>query len=361
VGNGHVSAANALEAEAASRSVRVSNVDMLEMTPKPFRAWYAGGYEMLVRRNPGFWRHLYRSSDRPLLAFQFQTLLDRIFCRGVAPLLADFRPDWVLCTHSLPQPALAALRARYGFRMAVCVTDLHPHLMWLRGAPDRYFVPTDQTARLLAARQPSARWRIVVSGMPVHFAFEPAAVPPSDPVVLVSSGGIGGGPVKAVVQQLAKVGCRVIVAAGRNARLRKELQDAGLPPSVEILGHIPLQEMAVRMRQASLLVGKPGGLTTFEALASGLPLVIYEPFVIPGQEEDNARFVIDAGIALSAADLDSLSKTVREVLQGRDRLSAMRRAALSNAQPGATRRIVDSLAGDGKQANGRETIASLAR
>ncbi len=42
------------------------------------------------------------------------------------------------------------------------------------------------------------------------------------------------------------------------------------------------------MQASDLIITKPGGLTVTEALASNLPLLVFNS--IPGQEEDNADF-----------------------------------------------------------------------
>ncbi|MGE5403477.1 MAG: glycosyltransferase, partial [Candidatus Saccharibacteria bacterium] len=65
------------------------------------------------------------------------------------------------------------------------------------------------------------------------------------------------------------------------------------------------REIPALMAAADVLVSKPGGLTCSEAIACRLPLIINEP--IPGQEEDNARFLEQAGVAV-------MTRNVAEVL-----------------------------------------------
>jgi len=341
-GNGHVSAAKALLAVAISRGIDAHHEDVLDHTGEAFRRWYAGGYETLVRRNPRLWGYLYWRSDRAGLAFRAQTRLDNHFSRRLEPLIADQRPDWILCTHSLPQPWLAKVRIRYGFRAAVCVTDLYPHRMWLRGRPDRYFLPTESSRDELVHRIPWSAPISFVTGMPVHPAFFPADLAPSGQILL-TAGGISGGPILAVADALASLGAELTVVTGRNEALRQALDQRFAETSVKVRGQISLEEMAEQMRQATVLVGKPGGLTTFEALTSGLPMVVYSPMLIPGQEEENARFLSQSGSGVVAGNLDALRSAVAEILGSEDRQSLMRQYAMRAAPPGAAARQIESL------------------
>ncbi len=361
-GNGHMSAARALERELAGRGLSVKSVDTLDYASRGFRAWYRGGYELLVKRQPRFWGTLYRSSDKARLAYRFQTVLDEVFVSRIRGLVRTFQPDWVLCTHSLPQPLLDRVRRkRRGFRMAIVVTDLYPHRMWLRGRPDRFFVAGEWSKEILEQRYAPSRGHIDVTGIPIDPVFgEPedraeararTGISGTAPLVLLSSGGIGGGPMVQACRALAGMECEaeVIALCGRNQRLRAVVEQrmASLPSGgkvrVDPRGLISQPEMATAMRAADLLVGKPGGLTTSEALASGLPFVVYAPFLIPGQEEGNAEFLASTGAGVICRDPRELRQTVQELLGSPERLAAMRSAALALGRPAAAKAIVDRL------------------
>ena len=64
------------------------------------------------------------------------------------------------------------------------------------------------------------------------------------------------------------------------------------------------------MAGATALVTKPGGMSCTEALAAGLPQVLYHP--IPGQEEDNAAAMAryGAGVVVKTTD-EILGETLR--------------------------------------------------
>ena len=94
---------------------------------------------------------------------------------------------------------------------------------------------------------------------------------------------------------------------------------------------------------ADLLVGKSGGLTSSEALARGLALVIVHP--IPGQEERNADHLLEAGVAIRANNLPVLAYKIDRLLADPARLAAMRANARRLARPHAARDIAATLLG----------------
>lgn len=344
-GNGHLSANRALAVEAEKEGLVAAEADVMLHCHHMFRWWFAGGYERTVRTSPAFWGHLYHRSDRPYFYYQFQTMLDHNFCGGIRHIIEASKPDWVVCTHSVAQPRLDDFRKEYGFRMAVVVTDIHPHRMWLRGEPDYFFAPTQETYDRLRERNPAFAERCEVVGMPVNQAFVKAAANRpargARPKVLVTAGGIGSGPLVEVAKALESLDVEADVVAGRGADNEARLR-AAFPnhDRIRIHGMVPQERMAEMLANSDLLVAKSGGLTTFEALVCGVPFVVYEPLLIPGQEEDNARFLKNIGAGETCADLNSLIKTVRALAEDPGRRESMRQAALAHARPDAAERII---------------------
>ena len=102
----------------------------------------------------------------------------------------------------------------------------------------------------------------------------------------------------------------MVAVCGRNEALRAELTEAvkKLPPGVRTVSFTLLgftTEMDELMTAADLFVGKPGGLTTSEALAKGLPMVVINP--IPGQEERNSDHLLEQGVAIRCNNLPALA------------------------------------------------------
>jgi processive 1,2-diacylglycerol beta-glucosyltransferase len=169
--------------------------------------------------------------------------------------------------------------------------------------------------------------------------------------ILVSAGGFGVGPVEALVHTLLELRhpVQLVVICGRSEALKRKLDELaaarprGVTQVLRVVGHTT--EMDEYMAAADLLVGKPGGLTSSEALARGLPIVIVRP--IPGQEERNADHLLEAGAAIRCNNLPALAWKIDRLLDDPSRLAAMRANARRLARPQAAREIAMTLVGAG--------------
>src|SRR5262245_35746697 len=359
-GAGHVRAAQALErafrAAGAAREVR--HVDVLEHTTAIFRRLYSRVYLDLVNNAPEVLGWLYEHLDSPWKHERRRLAFDKLNTRPFVRLLETYRPQWTVCTHFLPAEIISWLRSqgRLETRQAVVLTDFDVHAMWLYRHVDRYFVALDETREHLRALGLPAD-RITVSGIPIDPVFaEPKdraamrvrhRLEPDRPTILVSAGGFGVGPVERLAGALLALRHRVQVVAicGRSAELKQRLDGlaAGVPPGGPVALHVVgyTTEMDEYMAAADLLVGKPGGLTSSEALARGLPLVIVNP--IPGQEERNADHLMEEGAAIRCNNLPALAYKIDRLLDDPGRLDALRQAARRLGRPAAAADIVARL------------------
>lgn len=381
-GQGHLQAAYALQKAFEREGVPAVTVDVLDLAPRLYRLWFQGGYETLVRYSRALWGTLYWAADRPGLAYRFQTCLDTVALKELDGLLSEIQPEWVLCTHSVVQPRLNHVISSgllRGTRWAVVLTDLHPHLMWLRGEPDRVFVPHDWSLERLKERAPNLASRAMVTGIPVDpwFAEQRTAgvlsvkATTQDVLsVLVLAGGIGAGPLEDIVRVLHAVSeqgghrcVEAIVVCGHNERNRERCLRLAEklrvdPGAIRIEGFVPHDQLRCLMVHSDLLIGKAGGLTFSEALACGVPLIIYRPVAIPGQEDLNAEMLLEHGAALEAVNRGELLGLLRGLVEDPGRLVSLQRAACSIARPLAATEIARSVLGHFQVVRGTKSAQS---
>jgi processive 1,2-diacylglycerol beta-glucosyltransferase len=348
-GAGHVRAAQALERAlvATGRVQEVRHVDILQYTSKLFRRVYADAYLDLVNRVPEVLGWLYDYFDVPWKHERLRRALDKLNTTRFVRLLEREQPDWAVSTHFLPAEIIAWLRSkgRLTTRQAIVVQG-----MWLTRHVDRYFVALDETrAHLERLGVPPAA--ITVSGIPIDPVF---AVPkdaramrvkhglaPDRTTILVSAGGFGVGPVEALIHMLLELQhpAQLVVICGRSEALKRRLDELAtarpphLSPTLHVVGYTA--EMDEYMAAADLLVGKPGGLTSSEALARGLALVIVHP--IPGQE-DGTPTTSSKPARRSAATTRPCSPT-RSIGCSRTRRAWRPCGRTPGASPGLTRRV----------------------
>lgn len=358
-GAGHLRAAEAVEAACRIRhpAAEIRNVDVLELTSAPFRRLYGKGYLDLVGRAPALLGFFYDRTNRPPKSPGLDALrlaVEKLNTKPFLDFVRDFAPDVVCHTHFLPAELLDAEKARGRFDTphAVVVTDFEVHRFWLCPSAALTFVPREENrVHLQALGVP--RERIRVTGIPVHPLFaetaDPAAlrrkhgVREGLPLLLVLAGGFGVGPVERLVRALWREVPRaqVVVAAGRNAALRARLAGPArrAPLPTRVLGFST--EIHEWMSLASLVLTKPGGLTTSEALARGLPIVIVSP--IPGQETRNASMLLEAGAGMSGENLYTVGWRVARLLKSPVRMEAMRLAARHLGRPRAAFEVAEAL------------------
>jgi processive 1,2-diacylglycerol beta-glucosyltransferase len=349
-GAGHVQAAAALEE--AWRALRprdaVERLDVLEFTPKLYRKVYVEGYVKLVEHAPELWALVFKKTDNPVLVRKLTRLrraLGRLSSNAFVRRVQQTKPEVVLCTHFMPLDILGRLKSKQRLKPSPLtvsiVTDFEAHALWMERTVDLYCVAAEETrARLLARQVPPDQ--VVVTGIPIASKFsskvDAAAVRRSLglrddlPVILVLSGGFGMGPVAEILQELHRVATplQIVVVCGRNAELRRELAVQDRRHPTHVLGFVT--NMHELMAVAALIVTKPGGLTSSEALAVGRPLFILNP--IPGQEAANSDFLLEHGAAAKANQVGDLPFRLEKLLNS-PKLAELTKAARGLGRPGA--------------------------
>jgi processive 1,2-diacylglycerol beta-glucosyltransferase len=377
-GTGHVKAAEAL-AKTFAQDPRVEIVehkDALIYTNKLFRDFYSKLYVQLIRSAPQLLGWVYKQSDEPWKTDQLRLRLDRLSSMPLVKFIRNFRPDITVCTHFMPVGIISHLisRGMLDAHLSIVVTDLDMHSMWLSRVFHRYFVAIEETkVHLDVLGLPPER--ITVSGIPVDPSFANPIdraeiryqnhLDPNKTTLLISAGALGVTPAEFVVARLLQLRHDVqgIVICGRNDELRHRLKEMLGPHAArfKIVGYT--DKMQEFMKISDLFIGKPGGLTTAEALACSLPMIIVDP--IPGQEERNSDHLLEQGCALKSNELTTLAWKIDQLLDEPERLQTMRRNAGALGRPDAARTIVNTLIDDNLpplrlDADQREAIAQAA-
>jgi processive 1,2-diacylglycerol beta-glucosyltransferase len=301
----------------------------------------------MVKTIPRMYRYIYDRAERATEVGRFRTWAHQFTAANLRPLLLRERPDAVVCTHAFPCGAMAEYKNIFGDAPPVVavVTDFAVHGFWVHTNIDRYVVATETMRAALLARGVAAS-AISVSGIPVRREFAPSAeaveelrerldIPADRYVVLLMGGGLGLAPIERMLCALRAVRAPLaaVVVAGRNTRVRRRLAEAAESLDFPVRALPFVENVYDYMHAADLLVTKPGGLTTAEALVARIPMVLCKP--LPGQEERNARILVEAGAAVRAPRVDELAATVQALRADRARRERMIAAAARIARPNA--------------------------
>src|SRR5215470_7116305 len=361
-GAGHVRAAEAIEKAFKQRkdsdSFEVHHFDVLNYTNKLFRHLYSKAYIHLVNKHPEVPGWMYDKLDKPWKNERRRLALDKLNTRPFVKLLREYQPDLIVCTHFLPAEIVSWLKAkeRLNSRQVIIVTDFDVHAMWLVHHYERYFVAIDEARVYLEALGIPAE-KITVSGIPIDPIFALAkdkqemrakhGLASDRTTILLSAGGFGVGSVDALIASLMHLQHRaqVVAICGRNEELKERLtrEASQLKPDANVLvkpfGYT--KEMDELMTASDIVLGKPGGLTTCEALAKGLAFVIVNP--IPGQEERNSDHLLEAGVGIRSNNLPTLAYKLDRLLADPSRFAKMQQNSRALGRPNAAKEIVQQL------------------
>ncbi|HEX3344627.1 MAG TPA: glycosyltransferase, partial [Polyangiaceae bacterium] len=319
VGGGHKSAALAIAEAARARGLTVDVVDTFEHAPRVLGQAYVTAHLAWTGALPELYGAAYfRANHRDGALEPVRRAADHVAWAGLVKRVVALAPRAVVATHHLPLVVLG--RARRKGRLACpllgVVTDYGAHAVWAEKGLDALCVPGDRAFRdALAHRFPEAL--LHTTGIPVGRAFE-SAPPVRDPArgetlrVLVTSGGFGVGPIRDIVGSFAGIdGVELTVVCGRAPGLERRVARLAAEAGVRarVLGFE--RDMAARMAEAHVVVGKAGGLTVSEAMTSGRPMIIAG--AVPGNEGINAGLVARAGAGHVAdpADVGSVVEAMR--------------------------------------------------
>lgn len=321
-GMGHVKAAEAVEEKlgADPRFGKVETVDFIDyLFPHISRKIYST-FNRMVFHNTELYNKAIDATDNvsllPMKAY---------ISWKIGRLIRQKDADGIIAIFPCCSRYVAAYKEFTGddIPLYTCITDIHPHNEWIADHTDGYFAGSMETRQQLIERGVSPD-RIWVTGIPVRREFtkkslrcSPEAPGPrmadgmpegsalseatqmpeaTSPRILVMGGGLGLASDQEKLDKLLsavekRYGAQVTVVCGSNAERKAELEMEH--PEFRTLGFT--NEVDSLMRDSDLLITKPGGITLFEAIETGTPLLFIEPEL--SQEVYNARFAERHGIA----------------------------------------------------------------
>lgn len=358
-GAGHMRAAEALRAyaNAGDNAVEAVHLDVMDFVTSTFRKLYTDFYIKLVNKAPTLWGYLYHLTNEAQSDSSMEKLrrgLERLNTKPLLKKIAQFKPDAIVCTHFLPAELLSRLIRKHGFTCPVWVqvTDFDLHRMWVHESMAGYFAANEEVAFRMRAQGVAAD-HIHVTGIPIMPAFAAAldraecageyGLDPAKPTILLMGGGAGLGSLDTIAARLLALEgtFQLIVLAGKNAQALSALQELQQQYPGRLVPQGFTDKVERLMACSDLVITKPGGLTTSECLAMGLPMIVNAP--IPGQEERNADYLLEEGVALKAFDAVTLEYRVRYLLDHPEKLADMRAKAKALGRPLAAQQVLDTV------------------
>ncbi len=329
-------------------AVETLNINSFNYTNPILEKIINSAYMGVVKRTPDVWEYLYDNPKVLKSTQKLRAMIHRFNTGKLKTLLDEFRPDVIICTQAFPCGMIADYKKSFGLKIPLIgvLTDYAPHSYWIYNSVDKYIVPSKETGNKLIENGIDPV-RIEDFGIPIDPGFceghsrddlcDRLGIHKDIPCVLIMGGTQGLGPIKNVARFLdaSHLSLQVIIATGTNNRVYKWLKRRRFRKNIIVLPFA--KNVNELMMAATAIITKPGGITTAEALAAGVPMLILHP--LPGQEAMNTRFLLDEGVAIKAESPEDAVVLLEELLYNKDKLKAMSRKACALSKPDSAMNI----------------------
>jgi len=342
--SGHHCASIAIEnaLHSIAPDIQTMNINCFNYTNPILEKVINRAYLGVVKRTPEIWDYLYDNPKVLKRTQKLRAMIHKFNAAKLKVLLNEFKPNAIICTQAFPCGMIADYKKSLGLSTPLIgvLTDYAPHSYWIYDSVDKYIVPSKETGLKLIANGIDPR-KIETFGIPVESRFslfhdkeaifKKVGIDPKRPSVLIMGGTQGLGPIKDIIRSIDKsdLDVQAIVAAGTNKKLYSWMATKSFKKKVVVLPYADnIDEL---MEISTVIITKPGGITTAEALCKGLPMLIVSP--LPGQESMNTIFLLNEYVAVKAENPEDVIVVLTELLYNKNKLAIMSERARSLAKP----------------------------
>ena len=357
-GGGHLSAARSIKEHIESnyKDVEIEMWDCIEYVNKIINKLTTKAYQDMAKNAQWMWKQIYYGSEAGPVS-KISNAVNRIMAIKLNKLLKSFNPDLIISTHPFSSQMCALLKkkGKINCKIATVLTDYAPHNQWLihHEVVDYYFVAHEGMKELLKKNCIDEN-KIYATGIPLsnrfllHYDKEATLkefeLKPNKTTILFFAGGeFGFGKdrtfniLKTLIEKFENL--QIVAIAGKNEKMKERFEglvdETTSSENVKILAYT--NKVPELMSISDVVISKPGGLTTTESLASGLPIIVINP--IPGQEEENAEFVEKHRVGIWIRKNDDVESRLKEILASPETIKEMKINARLLAKKNSTKNI----------------------
>ncbi len=361
-GGGHLNAAKSIQECILNnyKEIDVELIDCMKYVNITIEKITTAAYREMAKKAPWAWGRIYADSQKGPLA-HISSRSNKIMAIKLLKLLREKNPDLIISTHPFGSQMCSYLKRKNKIhaKIATIMTDFAPHDQWLVGSDftDYFFVAHKKMKDYLISKNIDER-KIFDTGIPISNRFlvdydknsilKELEFHDNKKTILFFGGGeFGLGKTRTVeiFECFVKLfkNTQIIAISGKNEKMRnafeKIVEENNRTDSIKVFEYT--KQVPEFMSISDLVVTKPGGLTTSESLASNLPMVIINP--IPGQEEENAEFLEENGIAIWIKKNDDPYKKLENLFVDEKKLADMKENTKKLARKYSTQNICDIL------------------
>lgn len=364
-GGGHLSAANAIKQyidAIHSKEYEATLIDCMQYVNKPINKITTAAYKEMAKKFPWAWGEFYHHAKHGPIA-RISSTSNKLMARKLINLLDEYMPNIVISTHPFASQMISYLKKKHltNCFLATILTDFAPHEQWLVGKEycDAFFVSHSKMKQELAERYGVPSQKIFATGIPLSNKFlkhynkadikRSFGLDINKKLILFFGGGefgLGKDKTISILRSFienSKDQFQIVAISGKNEKMKNDFHqlvtNLNSNDIVKVLGFT--NQVPELMSISDLVVTKPGGLTTTESLASGLPMVVINP--IPGQEEENAEFLEDSKVAVWIKKDDNHDDIIASLLSNPEKLHQMKINTKLLAKKNSTKDICETI------------------
>jgi len=347
--SGHHSATLAIERaiKMLSPNSEVLNINAFNYTNPISEKIINKFYLSVIKATPKIWDFLYDNPKIVKKVSSIKAAIHKANSPKLKVLFDKFKPDVVCCTQAFPCGMVADFKTAYhsSLPLVAVLTDYIPHSFWIYDKVDSYVVPSDEVAARLKEKEVSSA-KIKPLGIPIdpkfnekhpkEQIFKKLGLKPGVATVLIMGGGQGLGPIKKIVKSLEKVkiDLQEIIVTGANKKLCNSIKRTIKKYRKKILVFGYTDGISDFMDISDIIITKPGGITTAEALSKKIPMVIIKP--LPGQEASNTAYLMEKQAAIKIDNFKKINTVIEDLLINRNKLERLSLSAGRISKPNAS-------------------------
>lgn len=345
-GQGHNTCAKTIGDTLLSMGAEVRILDTYQYVSNVIYKSFSEGYLITVKT-----KHIYSEGykiieRRKATAHSPMRSIQKPLAHKLMKYINIYQPEIIIYTHVMAGFILDILKEQglLSCKTVGILTDFTMHPYWDECLRSDYIVLPNHLIANKALHKGFSEEQIIPTGIPISPKFSrfrdkaevrtELGLDPDRRTILLMAGSMGYGNMGQVISQMdrSSIDFQIISVCGSNAKMKAEIDAMTL--SRPILNFGFTDRISDLMDACDCIISKPGGLTTSEALAKRLPMIIANP--IPGQEDRNTEFLLNCGAAMKASPFQTIDELLFELFTSRTRLRGMVEAIDEIRRPNAT-------------------------
>lgn len=363
-GQGHHATAKALNDCFQEMGVETTTIDTYEYASQSLKTFIDKGYLLSTAKVPkayGKGYDLVASRKGSPSEHSLTALFNKIISHELADCVRELNPDIVVCTHPFAAAVANILKKQGHIRgiVAGVVTDFTVHPIWEETIGIDYYITASELLALQLKKKNIDTNKMLPFGIPIHpkfskkhsrkWAAAQLGIDPDKKTILIMSGSMGFGKMNESVDLLDDLDMdfQALVVCGNNKAVKNKIEKKQYRHDFYVFGYV--NNVDVMMDASDCIITKPGGITTSESLAKGIPMIMINP--IPGQEARNVEFLLNNQLGILVTKTFPIDEAVMTLFNDERHLPLLEKNIALHAKKNSSQSCCEFLVARAKERN----------